>query len=273
MVMEIDKQTFESFVPAFQTAGDEIFNRMQSFIKSAQNDLADLLGNEFQKYLVNGDMIDLAIEAVCTAAAKMAIPQLDLVLDETGFGVVSTNNIAPASRERVLALEERLRIQRSMALDNLINLLSRFSPWNKTEACFRIVSSLIWCPTDARRLGITLEGRQVYHEEFDQLRTAINRAEIMLTTVISIELYTRLVQDLYSPVSDLPENYRYFRSICKKYMAHVVMNDNALLFEKQLKDYLAKWGDEFPEYVESDLYKANHVETFKNEKDSKCVFW
>ena len=46
----------------------------------------------------------LSAKLIVTEALRRAIPSLDVVLTPNGFGVVSNQNIAPASKERVLLI-------------------------------------------------------------------------------------------------------------------------------------------------------------------------
>lgn len=59
---------------------------------------------------------EIAARAALTRAVITAIPSLDLVVTPTGFGVVNTTNMSPASKERV----ERLIKQLSANLDDTL---------------------------------------------------------------------------------------------------------------------------------------------------------
>lgn len=59
---------------------------------------------------------DMAQRAAVMRAVITAIPALDLVATPTGFGVIKSNNVAPASKERI----ERLVRQLSSNLDDIL---------------------------------------------------------------------------------------------------------------------------------------------------------
>lgn len=76
-------------------------------------------------------------------AFRRAIPSLDLVLTPNGFGIVSNDNMAPASTDRVNRLIDQLEVERDLAIENLVNLQLRldagaftrypqYSHWVKT---------------------------------------------------------------------------------------------------------------------------------------------
>lgn len=70
--------------------------------------------------------------AVCEAL-RNAVPSLDLVLTPNGFGVVSNQNIAPASKERVARLVTSLAEQRDDLLKLFITMLVGASKWKESE--------------------------------------------------------------------------------------------------------------------------------------------
>lgn len=97
-MVEIDKNTFERVVPAFKTPTGEVFKKVERFVKEA--------AAEWDSVMVEGAKLSAVIEeklkvAICSRAAYNAMPHLDLVLTPTGFGIVSNQNTAPASKERV----------------------------------------------------------------------------------------------------------------------------------------------------------------------------
>lgn len=85
---------------------------------------------------------------VVCEALRNAIPSLDVVLTPNGFGIVSNNNLAPASKERI----ERLILQMTVQRDNTINLLLADlylrEDWIDTEQYAWFSASLINHPKD-----------------------------------------------------------------------------------------------------------------------------
>lgn len=69
---------------------------------------------------------------VATEAMIRAIPSLDLVLTPNGFGVVSSQNIAPASKPRIDRLMESLRETRDELIAALLVALKGLPEWHDT---------------------------------------------------------------------------------------------------------------------------------------------
>ena len=72
---------------------------------------------------------------IITAAEAMlhAVPQLDLILTPNGFGIVSNQNVIPASKERIERLLLSLEKQRDDALAVILTLLPEAHRWTASE--------------------------------------------------------------------------------------------------------------------------------------------
>lgn len=71
----------------------------------------------------------ITAKIIASEALRRAIPSLDLVLTPNGFGVVSNQNIAPASKERVDRLIGSLADYRDECIANLLPALVGASQW------------------------------------------------------------------------------------------------------------------------------------------------
>ena len=72
---------------------------------------------------------------IITAAEAMrhAVPQLDLILTPNGFGIVSNQNVIPASKERIERLLLSLEKQRDDALAVILTVLPDAHHWTASE--------------------------------------------------------------------------------------------------------------------------------------------
>ena len=80
-------------------------------------------------------LLHYARMAVVAEAMLHAVPQLDLVLTQNGFGVVSNTNIAPVSKERVERLLLSLEKMRDDTLSILLPLLANTEAWAISDPC------------------------------------------------------------------------------------------------------------------------------------------
>lgn len=74
-----------------------------------------------------------ACRAVVCNALMHAIPALDVVLTPNGFGIVSNQNLSPASKERVQRLIDTMEMQRDDAVIHLMKFLHTDPNWRQCE--------------------------------------------------------------------------------------------------------------------------------------------
>ena len=194
-----------------------------------------------------------------------AIPSLDLVQTVNGFAVVSNQNLAPASRDRVDRLIAAHRSQRDTAISALIPLLAAVPQWRDTPQCGYFRSTLFPTPAHIRPLA---SGAATW-ERYEELHPAIAAAEDRLAAeYISPELMQRLRDEALglSPISTLDAR------LCEALRAHVAdiimdspLRDTAL---RDIVDYIRRHPDTFPEWPRSDTARLFSPPVFRNSKQS-----
>ena len=113
---------------------------------------------------------------VACQAYMTAIPSLDLVLTPNGFGIVSNQNIVPASRERVDALMNSLESQRDSAIEALILRLSSRTDWQQSTQGKYFGSTMFPLLNLCRRLAI----REHIWDSYQQLHDRLIKIENVL---------------------------------------------------------------------------------------------
>lgn len=194
-------------------------------------------------------------------ALAEAIPSLDLVQTVNGFAVVSNQNLAPASKERVERLIAAHKAQRDAAINTLLPLLAKVSGWCNTfqRKFFR---ATLFPTLDSIR---PLASGVATWEKFQELRPAIAVAEDRLAAeYISPELMQRL-RDETLGISQLS----YIDSrLCIALRGHVAdIVQGKPLCETALRDivdYIRQHPDIFPEWHSSDVAKLYNPPTFRN---------
>ena len=106
---------------------------------------------------------------VACHAYMTAIPSLDLVLTPNGFGIVSNQNVVPASRERVDALINSLESQRDAAIEALIIRLSSRTDWQQSEQGKYFAATMFPFLSLCRRLAIREHIWDSYQQLYDRL--------------------------------------------------------------------------------------------------------
>ena len=195
-----------------------------------------------------------------------AIPSLDLVQTVNGFAVVSNQNLAPASRDRVDRLIAVHRSQRDTAISALIPRLAAVPQWRDTPHCGFFRSTLFPTPAHIRPLA---SGAATW-ERYEELHPAIVAAEDRLAAeYISPELMQRLRDEtlgITSPHSAL------HTPLCEALRSHIAdiihdrpLRDTAL---RDIVDYIRHRPDTFPEWHRSDTARLFSPPVFRNSKKS-----
>lgn len=151
--------TLKGIIP---TIASNDFTRYQSWLAGADRWLQrELIGNALYQVIdqPENDHEDLLKYAQSVSAFRAyldAIPFLDLVETETGFGVVSqANNIVPASKERVQALIKQTEKSLSDACEDLLRYLEEtpayHADWKQSKAYSFISDCLIHSLDEFRR--------------------------------------------------------------------------------------------------------------------------
>lgn len=275
----ITKEMFDHYVPAFLSPTEEVLDKMAASIAGTEAAAREQLG-DITPYATS-TITDRLNAFICRRAAYEAIPQLDLVLTATGFGVVSNQNLTPASRERVESLREQLRKDSSTDFDLLVmNLLA--TEWKATTEAETFVQSLLWCPLLLRNNGVTWQNRQVYHEEMRQLMPTLRAAESKLRHVMSDELHGKILELLRLGTLSAGGVSAGYSLACKRgreYLAAYLKDRSAagetyagtILYD--LERILDKYAAAMVEYAESQEYKAKKTPRYANKKDDATYFF
>ena len=205
-----------------------------------------------------------ACRVLATDAFLRAVPSLDLVLTPNGFGVVSNNTIAPASKDRVDRLLVSLETNRDFAIDQLLHDLLSQSEWRTTPQGRFFLSTLFQTP-----LALPLELRKgKAWEVFQQTRAQIVLIEQELADkFISMPTYKRLRSDISNP--DFAALIRPLQAIECQLLAGKPLPYKTLI---SLVDYIRK-SDLFPEWHTSQTAERYQPHAFQNTKNSPAYWW
>lgn len=212
-------------------------------------------------------ILDNALRYVCNKAFYQAIPSLDLVLTPTGFGIVSNQNVAPASAERVAALRKSLADSGDDAFDALIAMLRGDERWCELPVAEEVFSSFFWRGRDMLSFGNVDPHRSNLIEN----RVAISMAEERLQNTISRELFEALCSEMRR--NTLSVRRSVFVSLCRRYIAAVVTHHRPDYERRAIIAYLERHNADFEEYMTSSAYEANHYVGYQNRKDDPCYFF
>lgn len=276
MEIIIKREDFERAVPAFRSPTPEVWNKVQRYVEGCTANWQAIITTEAT--LPDHVAATLAT-AICLRAAYDAVPQMDLVLTPTGFGIVSNQNTAPASRERVDALRLQLRRDACRLEDNVLSYLAAHNLMTLRRSR---AGSLLWTPSLCTLYGIrTPEGGEVLREEFDAMATALHAASARVVDVISPELYAALVTRQYADDEGLvpapsPKESAYGEALlmARQLMAAHVMHGRGIAdHTRHLINYIEAHADQLDEYRLSPTYQARHTTQYENKQTDPSFFF
>lgn len=157
-----DEQLHELIPHVIATVEGEptLVEKLYSFLEEAeiwaeQNFLSDELE-------LTTDILPYAQKVVAYHAFLTAIPSLDLVLTPTGFGIVNTTTIVPASKERIERLQLSIESLRDTAIEQLLHRLAPNPAWQRTAPGHYFASTLFPTFQLCRSLNINVHLWQNY---------------------------------------------------------------------------------------------------------------
>lgn len=273
----ITKEVFETYVPAAKMPerNGSVFNRLQQqFVAAYAMMIRTLISPQHETELdTNERLRNLAVPLVCIDAFVRTCRSLDLVLTATGFGIVSTESTAPASKSRVDALVEQLSLEELDLIDEMIQELMKVEGWGLTEQAQMRVATFFYRPQQLRSMT-TLKLTT------DNWQLALGRAttaSALLRNEISDEYMDELLMKMRTATMGNADIIVVQK--CIAFMADFIsmyeLNGgipNVMLL-RQVVHQLESYRDSYPTYTSSTLYARRHAERYQNKKEDPTFFF
>ena len=269
--------TLRQFLPnVFATVKGEVslFDKVKVDIDLAENWVIETFTssktfNTICGYAEDNPIRIITAKLIASEALRRAIPSLDLVLTPNGFGVVSNQNIAPASKERVDRLIGSLADYRDDCIANLLPALVGASQWLSSSQ-----ASFFW-ETLFPDLAITeqVKGNGSKWEQYLSLRPKILDIEASLAEeFFSPELMVRLRNEVLrrTHTADLARVINAIRG-----QVVDLLNGGSIRMRDMIDvvNHIRRFPDLFPEWHASETAKLFSPPIFKNKKESRGYFF
>ena len=269
--------TLRQYLPnVFATVKGEVslFDKVKVDIDLAENWVIETFTssktfNTICGYVEDNPIRIITAKLIASEALRRAIPSLDLVLTPNGFGVVSNQNVAPASKERVDRLIGPLADYRDECIANLLPALVGASQWlSSSQASF-------FGETLFPDLAITeqVKGTGSKWERYLSLRPKILDIEASLAEeFFSPELMARLRNEVLrkTHTADLAR-------VINAIQGQVVdlLNGGSIRMRDMIDvvNHIRCNPDLFPEWHDSETAKLYAPPIFKNKKEAKGYFF
>lgn len=272
MEITITKSDFEQALPVGAAANDSVYESVKPAIArqlSFSNDaLLGVAGMQRMEELGEGStLVNWYKQLVCLSAFLSVLRQLDLVLTPTGFGVVSNDNLAPASKQRVDALEGELRTQYHKTLAMTLNLL-RSENWGATEQARHFIDHLY------DEYTFFFETHQnASATDWDGYQRTIEDADEILRTKMGDRQMDDILDAFRRNDPNRLEPYREMISLIVKFTDTWATKSLGTLKQPVYRRLMRILDSDdnketFKLYRESIAYKVRHYEPYQNSKDS-----
>lgn len=272
MTMEITKTEFENIVSVATSSHVEVYEKVEPQFSSTLDDCkAGVLGNVGTS-AIEGEGHESLKNAVKKWVALQAFlsvfRQLDLVLTPTGFGVVSTQQMAPASKQRVDALIGHLRDSILIAHGQLLAELCKVSRWGATTQALENIDTLFY---DFRMLQ-KMQGPAASHLEWQAAQRLIGEADEHLRLKISSQYMDALLDHVRCGTVTADDQPVIFQ--CRHIINLWIAGDQEAvkLKMRRLLNMLDSDLEKYSIYAEHG-YPVNHHENFKNTQDAPAYIF
>ena len=270
--MEITKTEFENFVSVATSAHVEVYEKVEPQFASTYDECkAGVLGDVGTSAAEDGEheKLEQAVKRWVVIHAFLSVfRQLDLVLTPTGFGVVSTQQMAPASKQRVDALIGHLRDGALRAEGVLLQELCKADGWGETIQAKEKIDTLFY---DFRMLH-KMQGPAASHLEWQAAQRLIAEADEMLRLKLSNQYMDTLLQEVRSGKITADDNPVVFQ--CRHIINLWICGDQQAVKLKlrRLLNMLDADLEKYSIYGEYG-YPVNHHENFQNTHDAPAYIF
>lgn len=252
------------FLPAIAMKGEPtIFD--EALALAQENLVDDIIGEALETILENRDNGDSRLLKACqrviaVEAFLKSIPEMDLVLTDAGFGVISNQDVAPASKERVANLTAGLQARLDESKDRLVSYLmasQRYEDWRGTEQFARLADGLILTFAEFRDVAVynpvTAPLYPKTWQDFLKLNSALNVALTCdVAAYISPDFADTLLQKVLDKETLLPNEKKVLQMV-KIAIASIALGDRETGTAQAIKAaaFMKANPDDFPAFIGS----------------------
>ena len=268
---EITKEVFERYVPAAKMPerNSSVFNRLESSLKAAYHDLVyNIISPDFEDKITEDELLKhRCMRVVCLDAFARTCRSLDVVLTATGFGIVSTESLAPASKARVDALIEEVLVESMKIVDRIIfQHLVRVEGWGATEQARHRIVTLFFKTTQLEECGLALTT-----QNWREAQVLAVTADMLLRKEISSEYMDELLQEARTASMSIDNGI--FAAACQEFIYTYIKEGIPNKFQLHyLVEELENNIEKYPTYQSSKLYAKRHAERYQTKRADPTFF-
>jgi len=255
------------------------FQRMQEAFAIAYDEIEQhLLGADVAAALDNTPSLLAKVKRLVILDAFLSqLHSRDIVLTDTGFGIVSNNQVAPASRERVVALEAELIWRRDMTRQSVIDQCITINGWGNTSVAAEAISHIFCFPRQllayTSKSNVRLGDGHVTYETLRECGDKISKAEGMLRQRMSADMEALILRKVRC--NECTGQWMQLYVCCCRFIGAVIDGNHKAeeIYYEDVFNLLDSDEETFAAYHNSAAWKANHAERYENNACNKGYFF
>lgn len=270
MNIEITKTDLDKAVVAAREPKGHIFSLLEESINLKADEIGmDILGAAGIRAAEEaGSLVcHYTKQLACVGAFLQKMRGLDLVLTSTGFGVVSTQDTAPASKMRVDALEGELRKKERLLRSLLLETLFDVEGWSDSIQRHENVETLFWRFTMLQLYaGITNPDARDWDSNIPAMMTADSFLRKHIGNAFMNELLDQMTSNRLTQ-----ENARIVR-LCRRFIGAWISQNHSYKESayKEIINTLEADLERYPTYQLGEGYKLNHFKPYENHAEDSA---
>ena len=271
MELEITKQDLEQAVPAAREPKGRIYDALSGAIQDEAAYIeTQYLGDKGVEAVEGGTdavLTQTVKHLACVRAFLAEMRSLDLVLTATGFGVVSTDDTAPASKQRVDALDGQLRRKERLLRGTLLDRLFRVVDWNEQPQCQRNVPTLFFCLQQLEQWAGVNHPKP---EDWDAAVPTILVSDAFLRKHLGNAYMDELLQQMTSHQQSADNAP--IVALCQQYIGACIAQNPRLEGETYARIINRLEADLslYPTYAGGEGYRLNHFTPYENHAEDSA---
>lgn len=255
-------ERFAELVPAFKLPPESDTSFAEDAIKDAEtevNSICDCIT------AVSEDCY-YADKLCAYLAAYNLLDQQNVVLTGAGFGVVSNDNVAPASKERVEALRKTFEKEITKAYSSIIRYLMHNEIWRAGIKAREIAAFPLYTPAMYEEYGILSEdGEPFTYHTFHQTFTDFSKIEVLAKRLLGEAFYNAVYEEIFTERPRL-EYLKMNERLCRYFAALYINPERESEAGQIILAYANAHASEFKEYQITN-------NGYKNEKKHTTFFF
>lgn len=279
-MIQIDVNQFEQLLPFVAAASEDVFTKMQPSFENHFDDLiATVVGADAEQAVSTEDspLQRYARGYVILATFLDSLHSHDIIMTDNGFGVVSNDNIAPASQARVDAMVHELAYRRDYALHNVVNRLRQVEGWADSLQAFNTIRSFIWSPYILNKF-CGIPGKLTF-DDLVAHKGEIDQAETFLRRELSDAQIDQLLEEERKAHFPTTSHRVAIMRIYDFIGYHITKNGDSIDLRARDRLFFSLLSliddniDDFAKYRDSTAYKASHNIAYENKADDTTFFF